>query len=269
MIKYIFTTLTSLTAVILSSCESGDFSDSSYGQYSSGISNTYTPQVTQPVATSYTRSTKSTLGHGSGPSNFRTVIIDAGHGGMDTGASVYGVHEKHLALDVAKRVKQKLSGKFNVVLLRSSDYFIPLDNRVSMANRYNSAVMVSIHLNHSYSRYARGPETYYFRVDSHGLAKRLQQNMARVSPRETGQGLVRRRLRLTRNPKIPCVLVELGYLSSGSDRSLLTKSYYRDRMATAIANALITQDRIGDSGTGSKPAPLNRPMSRPSDTSTL
>lgn len=93
--------------------------------------------------------------------------------------------------------------------------------------------------------------------------------MAAVSPIDKSRGLVRRRLRLTRNPQIPCVLVELGYLSNSSERALLSQSSYRDRMASALASAIKTQKRSGDSGMGKLPAPLNRPLSRPSDTSSL
>ncbi|MEJ6571283.1 MAG: N-acetylmuramoyl-L-alanine amidase [Akkermansiaceae bacterium] len=163
-------------------------------------------------------------GHRPGPKGFRTVIIDAGHGGRDSGATANGHQEKDLALDAAKLLKKELSGEFRVVLVRSRDKFVDLDRGVSLANRYSSAVLVSMHYNSSRSSRTRGPETYYWRVDSYSLAKRIQRNLTRASHgRQRSLGLVRRRLRLTRNPSIPCVLVELGYLSSGFRGTLVTQ----------------------------------------------
>lgn len=217
----------------------------------------------------YRSGTRDERGHRPGPKNFRTVIIDAGHGGRDPGATVAGITEKSLALDVAKRLKRELSGKFRVVLVRKGDYFVELDDRVRYTKRYNNAILVSIHLNHGTSRYLRGPESYYFRVDSYSLAKRLQKNLATVSPRTSSRGLVRRRLRLTRNPEIPSVLVELGYLSNGTDRALLQQSSYRQKLAAAMANAIENQNRYGDQGMGALPPPLDRPLSRPTDRTEL
>lgn len=205
-------------------------------------------------------------GHRPGPQGFTTVIIDAGHGGHDSGAIGHGLTEKAMAMDTALRLKKKLSGQFKVVMLRNGDRFIDLDDRVRFANRYSSAILVSLHYNSSRSSSTRGPETYYWRVDSHGLATRIQKNMEKVTGgRHSSLGKKRRRLRLTRNPEIPCVLVEFGYLSNASDARLVKSSSYRDRLASAVASAIITQRNIGDSGTGPLPKPLNQPLSRPTD----
>ncbi len=241
---------------LLPSCSSDPYvSNDSYNGYQSGPSSKY--------------GTRDALGHKAGPKNFRTVIIDAGHGGKDSGAVVNGVTEKSLAMDVAKRLRNELHGKFRVVFVRNGDYFVDLDSRVRATKPYGNAILVSIHLNHGSSHYLRGPETYYFRVDSHSLAKRLHRSMVSVSPKTSSRGLVRRRLRLTRNPEIPSVLLELGYLSNSSDRALLMQSSYRQKMASAIANAIKDQNAYGDSGMGSLPRPLNRPLSRPNDSSEL
>lgn len=205
-------------------------------------------------------------GHRPGPKGFTTVVIDAGHGGHDSGARANGLDEKALALDTAKRLKRKLSGKLKVVMVRNGDRFVDLDRRVAIANRYKSAVLVSLHYNSSRSPSTRGPEAYYWRVDSHGLATRMQRNMVRVAPSIRGsRGLVRRRLRLTRNPRIPCVLLEFGYLSNTADARLARSAGYRDKMASAIASALLEQRKFGDVGTGARPKPIYRPPSRASD----
>ncbi|MGL5019396.1 MAG: N-acetylmuramoyl-L-alanine amidase [Luteolibacter sp.] len=206
-------------------------------------------------------------GHRPGPKGFKTVIIDAGHGGKDSGAvsAHTGMKEKDLALDTAKRIAAELRGDFNVILMRSNDEFIDLDERVLRANRHGDAILISMHYNSGPSS-IRGPETYYWRVDSHGLATRCQQVMAAASPAESGnRGLVRRRMRLTRNPEIPCVLLEGGYLSNAPESRLIGEPAYRQRLATGIASAIRTQAAIGDAGTGPLPRPINAPPSRPTD----
>ncbi len=212
---------------------------------------------------------KDSWGHRAGPRGFDTVVIDAGHGGKDPGASVSGVHEKELALDTALRLKKALQNDFHIVLLRDDDRFLDLDKRAALASARRGAVFLSLHYNHGPS-WVRGPETYYWRVDSHGLATRIQRKMEKVSPRErSNAGLTRRRLRLTRNVRVPSVLVEVGYLSNYSERSLAKKASYRERMARAIAEAVREQAKYGDAGTGTKPAPLWSPLSRKGDRSKL
>lgn len=204
-------------------------------------------------------------GHRPGPRGFTTVIIDAGHGGRDPGAVSHGQTEKVLALDTAKRLQRQLGGKVRTILMRDGDSFVDLDDRVARASGKNGAILVSLHYNSSRSN-IRGPETYYWRVDSHGIATRIQRNMEAVSPVESGnRGKVRRRLRLTRNPNIPSVLVEIGYLSNPSEAKLCADPSYRERMAKTIARAILDQQANGDSGTGPLPKPIYAPPSRPTD----
>jgi N-acetylmuramoyl-L-alanine amidase len=207
-------------------------------------------------------------GHRSGPKGFTTIIIDAGHGGTDSGAVSRhsGQREKDLTLDMAKRIRAELGG-FRTVLMRSDDTFVDLDERVRRANRHGDAILISMHFN-SGSSHVRGPETYYWRVDSHGLAVRFQRAMSAASPAESAnRGLVRRRLRLTRNPEIPCVLLEGGYLSHPSESRLIAQPAYRQKLAAAIAGAIRDQSAQGDAGTGPLPRPLFEPPSRPTDAS--
>ena len=206
-------------------------------------------------------------GHPQGPSGFKTVILDAGHGGHDSGAVSRHTRqrEKDLTLDMAKRIRTELGGSFKTILMRSNDSFVDLDDRVTRANQHGGAVLVSMHFNSGPS-HVRGPETYYWRVDSHGLAVRLQRAMESVSPAEnSNRGLVRRRLRLTRNPEIPCVLIEGGYLSHSAESRTIADTRYRQKLAKAIAGAIRTQSAKGDAGTGPLPRPLNEPPSRPTD----
>lgn len=210
---------------------------------------------------------RSEYGHRPGPQGFRTVILDAGHGGHDSGAKSRwtGQMEKDAALDTVRRIRQELGGQFNVVMMRDGDYFIDLDERVRRANGYPDAVLVSMHYNHG-GPFTRGTETFYWRMDSYSLAKRIQKEMAAVAPDErNNRGLVRRRIRLTRNPQIPCVLLEGGYMSHPSESRLIADPGYRQQLARAIARGIKAQAAYGDAGMGPLPPPIVAPMSRPTD----
>ncbi len=205
-------------------------------------------------------------GNRPGPRGFSTVIIDAGHGGKDSGAKSRrtGLTEKALTLDVARRLRNELSGGFRVVMTRDSDKFVDLDDRVRLANRHPNGILVSIHFNHSASRLA-GPETYWWRVDSYTLARRVQGRLAAAAGQHNSRGLVRRRLRLTRNPMIPCILVECGYISNSREGKSISDPGYRSKLARAIAAGIREQAALGDGNLGPLPPFIKAPPSRHGD----
>jgi len=96
------------------------------------------------------------------------IVIDPGHGGHDTGTvGPTGLMEKDLCLDVALRlskiIQQKLPGA-DVVLTRTDDTFVPLEERTNMANEAKADLFISIHANSSQDHAARGFETYYLNL---------------------------------------------------------------------------------------------------------
>src|SRR5229473_7451063 len=107
---------------------------------------------------------------------FKTVVVDAGHGGKDSGAyRRYGPPEKMVTLDVAQRLNRKLrESQLKTVMTRDSDVFIPLNDRVAEENAQKNAIFVSIHFNDSRRRGVRGFETYYHSGASSDLANSIQ-----------------------------------------------------------------------------------------------
>jgi N-acetylmuramoyl-L-alanine amidase len=194
------------------------------------------------------------------------VIIDAGHGGKDSGGSGNGLVEKELTLDTAKRLRDKLSkaGVKNI-MLRDTDVFIELDDRVAMANKYagRDAVLVSIHFNAVSSSSPHGLETFFWRPDATALAARIQKNTARATG-FTDIAINRRRLRLTRNPEIPAVLVEGAYMTNASDAKKLAAASTRDAIAEGICNGILELRKNGEVGIQRVPE-IATPLSRPSD----
>jgi len=115
----------------------------------------------------------------SGPRRDYTVVVDAGHGGHDSGAiGARKYYEKNIVLQIAKRVALHLKKKnFNVKMTRSSDKFIKLRNRTKIANRYKADIFVSIHANAIANRRrfnkAHGVETYFLQTTRSAKAQRI------------------------------------------------------------------------------------------------
>jgi N-acetylmuramoyl-L-alanine amidase len=97
------------------------------------------------------------------------VVIDAGHGGHDTGSiGPTGYTEKELVLDVASRLKQLIEAGLgaDVIMTRSEDAFVPLETRTAIANEQQADLFISIHANSSRVRSVRGVETYFLNFTS-------------------------------------------------------------------------------------------------------
>ena len=97
------------------------------------------------------------------------IVIDAGHGGHDTGTiGPNGLEEKDLVLEVGKRLGKMLETRLGaeVVYTRRDDTFIPLETRTAIANQARADLFISIHANSSHDPSARGVETYYLNFTS-------------------------------------------------------------------------------------------------------
>src|SRR5215475_1508379 len=173
---------------------------------------------------------------------FTTVVVDAGHGGKDSGAyRRYGPPEKMVALDVAQRLERKLrESQVKIVMTRDSDVFIPLNDRVAIENKQKNAVFVSIHFNDSRKRRARGFETYYHSGASLDLASRIQQKLMTI-PNSSNGGVHTANFRVLRLANCPAVLVECGYLSNRSEGNQARDWEYRELLADRIAEAVVEQ----------------------------
>ena len=107
---------------------------------------------------------------------FRTIVIDAGHGGKDPGAVGYrGTKEKDIALDVAKRLEKKLSKnmKVKIVMTRDEDIFLRLSERTKISNENNGSLFISIHTNAAEDRRASGFETFLIGQNKNEAAVRV------------------------------------------------------------------------------------------------
>jgi len=117
-----------------------------------------------------------------------TICIDPGHGGNDLGAvSKNGLNEKDLTLKIAKKLKNILIEKLGlrVIMTRTEDTEVSLNSRVSIANNQKAQIFVSIHINSSYKRSARGSETFFVSLkatdpDAFELAQKENQSFKEI-----------------------------------------------------------------------------------------
>jgi N-acetylmuramoyl-L-alanine amidase len=174
--------------------------------------------------------------------SFSTVVVDAGHGGKDNGAyRKFGGAEKLATLDVAKRLARKLrESDLKIVMTRSTDVFIPLEQRVAIENAQKNSIFVSIHFNDSRRRGIHGFETYYHSANSYDLAHRVQSKLMTI-PHSANRGVHSANFRVLRLAKYPAVLVECGFLSNRLEGGEARDSEYREALADRIAEAIVEQ----------------------------
>ncbi len=176
------------------------------------------------------------------------VLIDAGHGGKDPGAmGSYGrgtqVREKDVVLGVAMELAAILrSQNVDVLMTRSNDVFIPLGERVSIGNHSGARLMVSLHADASDNGDASGFTVYLGKNASTAsitAASAIAGEM--MGSNFVSRGIRRhpKTIRVINEPRIPCVLVEMGYVSNSVEAAQLDRADHRRRVATAVAAGVI------------------------------
>ena len=172
------------------------------------------------------------------------VVIDPGHGGSDPGAiGIGGIRESDVVLEISKMVEELLIEKgVRVILTRNNEVNLDLYPRVSLANKTNADIFVSIHANASIGKKKdiNGLETFYYKGwRGRLLAKRIQKEILRVSPGSPDRGVKQARFYVIKNTKMPAVLVEIGFLTGRLDARRLEKTGHRKRIAYAIAKGIL------------------------------
>lgn len=177
------------------------------------------------------------------------VVIDAGHGGHDSGAVGYaGTLEKDLVLQVAQMVRLKsfATPGLTVVLTRRNDTYVELTGRTDIANGQGADLYVSIHANAHNDPRAVGVETWISdqlsgerRQQSLKLAEALQAAMVRTLQPKQNRGVKAQQLYL-RHAQMPSALVELGFLTNPQEEQTLNRLTYQARAADAILQGVLS-----------------------------
>jgi N-acetylmuramoyl-L-alanine amidase len=174
--------------------------------------------------------------------NRPVVVLDAGHGGKDPGApSCLGIWEKSVNLSVAQTAAALLRRRgVNVVMTRSDDTFVELEERAAIANRRGAELFVSIHSDAARNPAAKGFTVYVARAANGRTLAAAEVIRARMSATGThDRGVRRADYRVLVRTACPAVLVELGYLSNRYEAARLADASHRRRLAGAISGGVI------------------------------
>ncbi len=181
----------------------------------------------------------------------RTIVVDPGHGGTDTGAvGVGGLREKDITLEVSEKVRDILENSgVKVVMTREDDRDVygptatdaqELQARVDYGNfTPNVDVFLSIHCNAFTSESSNGTATYYYPktwLDAL-LAQNLQDGMVEHGDRRD-RGIHEARFYVCRHSSMPAALVELAFITNYVEGNLLADEDFQNEMAQGIAEGL-------------------------------
>ena len=170
-----------------------------------------------------------------------TIVIDAGHGGNDSGAisSDESILEKDIALSTALLLRDRLQDAgTNVVLSRSNDSFVSLDNRVQTAHNNQADLFISLHYDAiEVANSMNGTTTYYYSDENIDLANTVNRYLADMGPLNNN-GVRHGDYYVLRTNRQPAILLELGYMNSSTDIQHIHTRAYQSAVVESIYQAL-------------------------------
>lgn len=168
-----------------------------------------------------------------------TIVIDPGHGGTDPGALGSFVYEKEVTLSTAEQVAKKLEqAGANVILTRTDDESVSLEERVWMSNSYQADLFISLHYDSTPEGvFGTGFTTYYYNGNDSYLAELMNDKLGQNLPLQNNGVAFGDYLVLRENSQ-PSLLLELGYMNNDDDAYTFDNNYYRDLVADSIFAAL-------------------------------
>jgi N-acetylmuramoyl-L-alanine amidase len=190
-----------------------------------------------------------------------TVIVDAGHGGSDPGASSINSHfEKEFTLSVSNKVVKLLQQEASIrtIATRTNDTYPTLQDRVDLANNENADLFVSIHGN-SYVPTISGTETYYNRPNSAVFAALMHKYLTQAA-NLPDRGVRKADFKVIRETTMPAVLLEIGYLSNADDEVAMYSEPFQDRVAAAIVAGIKEQLGFSTTAADSKAQQPTKPV---------
>ena len=170
-----------------------------------------------------------------------TIVIDAGHGGRDSGAvsADNSIFEKDITLSTAILLRNRLQDAgANVILSRSSDEFVSLDDRVITGHNYQADLFISLHYDAiEVANSMSGTTTYYYSESNLELANTVNRYLAQLGPLNNN-GVRHGNYYVLRANNQPSILLELGYMNSDIDIQHIDTIAYQSTIVEAVYQAL-------------------------------
>lgn len=169
------------------------------------------------------------------------IILDPGHGGIDPGAlGLHGEKEKSLTEDMTNVIAEKLRSEGATVLLtRSKDSYVSLQERVRISESYLTDAFISVHFNAFTSQASNGVSTHYF---ADGAERELAQHIQTALNKHTNltnRGVKQDNYYVLRENNDLSILVELGFITNPHDLEVIQDPHYSSQIADAIFEGLV------------------------------
>ena len=172
----------------------------------------------------------------------KLIVIDAGHGGHDNGATKDELYEKDVVEQISKKIfEQNDPSTVEIVLLRDTDNFIALTDRINKINELKPDLVISLHANFHPKIDKSGIEAYVSENNSHHesskeQARKLIETVA--NDKLKSGGVKHANFMILRKSNCPIMLVELGYISNENDRKYLTSEEGQNEIAANIIKSI-------------------------------
>lgn len=178
----------------------------------------------------------------------KTIVLDAGHGGKDNGCehTEEVCCEKELTLKTVYLAKEHLEKLgYHVVLTRTHDVFLSLDERAAIANEKKGALFVSVHFNAATNKKAKGIEVYHCKSETNAERTNNSKHLAKMildktiaSTEASSRGVKTADFRVIKNTKMPAALIEGGFLTHPSEGDRCKDPIYLNALAWGIARGV-------------------------------
>lgn len=177
-----------------------------------------------------------------GPLNNLVIVLDAGHGGKDEGATGYsGILEKEINLHTTKLLKKRLE-KYGakVFLTRDDDTFLTLSKRIQFTKKMDADLFISIHYNSSPSTKPEGITTFYYDEQKDKLLATEIHNHILSKVKNLDRGVLFGDYHVLRENTIPSILLELGFISNKTEEKQILSDDFQHNISTTITEAITT-----------------------------
>lgn len=178
----------------------------------------------------------------------KKIVIDAGHGGTEVGATYGGIYEKDINLAIAKVVQQELEKQgVKVYMTRTTDATTTLASRANLANNINADLFVSVHNNAMPNKSSiNGTEVLYPTstivkngISAYSLATKLQETVSSLAGTYNKGIINRNNLYVLNHTKMPSVIVEVAYMTNYGDLAKLKDSAFLEKAGKSIAQGIL------------------------------
>ena len=172
----------------------------------------------------------------------RVIVLDPGHGGVDTGVKSEEFQEKEIVLEIAKLIKERnklVDTEF--IILRSDDEQISNENRAKLISNYNPDLVLSLHVHSNVKSSVKGLEAHISPMnncyeDSKEYAEKINQKLTDLGFENIG--IKENNTKILRDPQAPTVMLHIGHLTNEMDKAIVTNKSNYIKIADKILEAL-------------------------------